>query len=70
MSNTASDVWADRTHRSQEIEERLAEGSLKRRVHRRAYPNHELNSEWQKPPTRRAPRYLRDPNTWTKRRVT
>ncbi len=46
-SNTASDVWADSTYRSAEIEEKLAECGLKSRIHRRACRNRKL-SEAQK----------------------
>ena len=42
-SNTASDVWADSAYRSDEIEEKLADRSLKSRIRRRAYRNRKLN---------------------------
>src|SRR4249920_3146483 len=46
-SNTASDVWADRAYRSQEIEKKLAERGLKSRIHRRAYRNRHLSEAQQ-----------------------
>jgi IS5 family transposase len=39
----ASEVWADRAYRSDELEEKLAARGLKSRIHRRAYRNRKLS---------------------------
>ncbi len=41
--NTASDVWADSAYRSAEIEAKLKEKGLKRRVHRKGHRNKPLS---------------------------